>query len=285
MSAPLLPLERLDVLWIQIAGTLCNLRCEHCLVTSGPREDRHRMMEAAEIRSLVERAARGGVREVYFTGGEPLLHPEIEALSEWTLERLPLTVLTNGMLVSEARAARLGAMFARSRHSFEIRVSLDSMDAARNDAVRGAGAYDAAIECVRRLVRHGMAPIVTTVTIEAGTSTADGRRALLAFLEALEIPKPRLKLLPLFPVGREAARSGLAGLVHLREGDVEPAILARLPCATSRIVTSQGVFACPIRIDDPSARLGDDLDAAASPIPLSSPACWTCHTTGATCAT
>lgn len=243
------------------------------------------MMASDDVLGLVDRAAKRGVREVYFTGGEPMLHPDFEALCEATLERLPLTVLTNGMLLPEARAARLGAIFARSRYSFEIRISLDAMDAAANDAVRGAGNFQAAIEGVRRLVRHGMAPIVTTVALDPGTGTPEGRRALLAFLEQLEIPKPRLKILPLFSVGREVARTRPVGLAHLREGDVDAEMLARLPCATSRIVTSQGVFACPIRIDDPQARVGDDLDDAGRAIPLSSPACWTCHATGATCAT
>jgi MoaA/NifB/PqqE/SkfB family radical SAM enzyme len=283
-AIPAVPLDRLDVLWIQVAGTLCNLECAHCLVTSGPGIDRHRMMPAQEVIALVDRAARLGVREVYFTGGEPFLHPEIERLCAHTLERLPLTVLTNGMLLPEARAARLGALFARSRLSFEIRVSLDGIDAASNDRIRGAGNFDAAVEGIRRLVRHGMAPIVTTVAPPGGTSP-ESRAAILDLLERLAIPKPRLKLLPLFPVGRESGRSGLVAIERLQEGDLDREALARLPCASSRIVTSEGVFACPIRIDDAAARLGSDLDQACGSVPLSSAACFVCHATGATCAT
>jgi len=282
--SPTLPLDRLDVLWIQVAGTLCNLECDHCLVTSGPGVDRHGMMSADDVRALVDRAARTGVREVYFTGGEPFLHPDIETLCEETLERLPLTVLTNGTLFSESRAARLGALFAGSRFSLEIRVSLDGVDAASNDAIRGEGSFEAATAGIRRLVQHGIAPIVTAVT-PAGMGSPGGRRALFALLDRLEIPKPRLKLLPLFPVGREAGRSGLVQIERLRDGDLDAVALARLPCASSRIVTSQGVFACPIRIDDPDARLGHDLDEASGPVSLSSAACFVCHATGATCAT
>ncbi len=283
---PTLSLSGLDILWIQVAGTLCNLRCAHCLVSSGPGDDRHAMMPREDVLGLVAEASARGVREVYFTGGEPLLHPDIEGLCESTLERLPLTVLTNGMLVSEARAARFGSIFARARFSLEIRVSLDAMDPEANDRIRGRGNFEAAVEGIRRLVRHGLHPIVTTVELEAGLGSPQGRAALLAFLARLEIPRPRLKILPLFPVGREVDRSGPAPIrARLREGDLDGDALARLPCATSRIVTSRGVYACPIRIDDPDAFAGETLDVATGPIRLSSPACYTCHASGATCAT
>ena len=41
------PLLHLDELWIQVAGTLCNLSCSHCFVPSGPGIDRHELFRKA----------------------------------------------------------------------------------------------------------------------------------------------------------------------------------------------------------------------------------------------
>ena len=38
-----------------------------------------------------------GVKEIYFTGGEPFLHPEILALLKDSLAIVPTSVLTNGL--------------------------------------------------------------------------------------------------------------------------------------------------------------------------------------------
>src|SRR5262245_39222541 len=38
---PLQPLIHLDALWVQVAGTLCNLSCTHCFVSCGPANSHH----------------------------------------------------------------------------------------------------------------------------------------------------------------------------------------------------------------------------------------------------
>src|SRR5262252_4770434 len=73
--APLQPLFHLDALWIQVAGTLCNLACTHCFVTSGPGDDHHALMPRDEVRNHVARGLALGAKEFYFTGGEPFVHP------------------------------------------------------------------------------------------------------------------------------------------------------------------------------------------------------------------
>src|SRR5215470_8163261 len=93
---PAQPLLHLDALWIQIAGTLCNLECTHCFVSSGPGNRRHDLMTRADVADRVAEALPPGVREFYFTGGEPFLHPELLEILADTLESGPCTVLTNG---------------------------------------------------------------------------------------------------------------------------------------------------------------------------------------------
>ena len=51
------------------------------------------------VEELLLEARELGVKEFYFTGGEPMLHPEFFELAERTLLEGPLSVLTNGILI------------------------------------------------------------------------------------------------------------------------------------------------------------------------------------------
>src|SRR5437879_370096 len=147
-------LLHLDLLWIQVAGTHCNLECAHCFVSAGPGNDRHGLMSRDDVRRSVADGVALGVREIYFTGGEPFLHPDMLGILEDTLAWAPCTVLTNGTLFTRARLEALGRLSDASRYSLELRVSLDGDDARTHDAVRGAGTFARTLAGLVELERH-----------------------------------------------------------------------------------------------------------------------------------
>src|SRR5262245_11731090 len=106
------------------------------------------MMSLDEVRARLAEAEALGVKEYYFTGGEPFLHREILEILEETLRLGPVTVLTNGVLIKEETAARLRRLSDASDYSLDLRISLDGLDAATNDPVRGAGTYERILEGV-----------------------------------------------------------------------------------------------------------------------------------------
>jgi sulfatase maturation enzyme AslB (radical SAM superfamily) len=281
---PAQPFLDLDALWIQVAGTLCNLACTHCFVTCGPREARHAMMSRADVAARVSEALALGVREFYLTGGEPFLHPELEAIVEDTLAHAPVTILTNGTLFTSARLAWLARLSRSARHSLELRVSLDAADERGHEAFRGAGTWARTMRGLRALEAGGLAPIVT-LTRPAGVDEAELAARARAALAAEGVRGARLKTLPLFPLGRERARNGPAprprSLAALPPGAFDP---ERLQCGRARAVTSRGVYVCPLLVDEPGGRMADTLAAAARPFALAHDACVTCWATGMTCA-
>ena len=274
------PLRRLSAVWIQVTGTWCNLRCTHCLNASGPLDPWLTPMATSDVERHVVDAARLGAREVYFTGGEPFLHPRILDLLAFALERMPTTVLTNGTLITERLADHLADLATGARYSLEVRVSLDDPDREANDRVRGRGAFDRALQAIVRLHRRGL-PAMLTAT-DLGTSVngeASHYERLRQLLLAAGVAKPRIKLLPLFPVGR-TANDGAPPDAE----EVEGRDLGRLQCVDSRTVTSDGIYACPILAGLPEAKLGhDDLERALGPVGLTHAACRVCVETGASC--
>jgi len=277
IDIPRAPFVALSALWLVLTGTLCNLRCTHCLNASGPDEPWLAPLDGAAAGRAIAEAERLGVREIYVTGGEPFLHREILPLLEAALAVAATTVLTNGTVMTDALADALAALARASRYSLEIRVSLDAADAEANDRVRGAGTWQRAVRTIAALDARGLLPIVTATEIADGPATYERFRALLT---GLGVARPRVKILPIFPVGRAVSVSG----PRLSEADLRGFDRAALQCAETRAVTADGVYACPILAGLPEARLSDgDLAAALRPAALYHDACVTCHRTGATC--
>ena len=279
---PVAPFVRLTALWIQVTGTWCNLTCTHCLNASGPDDPWLRPLAPALVRRAIDEAGRLGVKEIYFTGGEPFLHRELLSLLEASLAVAPTTVLTNGTLITDAVADRLQALATAARYSLEIRVSLDDVDPARNDRIRGAGAWTKAVEALRRLDTRGLLPIVTATEILGDEAAGDGGlyRCFRDFLLSIGIEKPRVKIIPVFAIGRLEARHGRL----LTEEALAGFDRSLLQCAETRVLAAGGIYACPILAGLPGARLSTDgLEASFRPAPLFHTACVTCHETGMTC--
>jgi sulfatase maturation enzyme AslB (radical SAM superfamily) len=273
----------LDALWLQVAGTLCNLTCTHCFVSCGPDNHHHPLMSRAEVRQRVAEALDLGVKEFYFTGGEPFLHAEMMEILADTHPHGPCTILTNGTLLTRARVAELRRHTDQGRYSLELRVSLDGWRAARHDRIRGAGSFERALAGLRAASDAGLLPIVTAtydVDDDLGALAARYR----AMLRDAGIDRPRLKLLPLFRLGRESERTrpyqAFETLVGVPQDAIEP---GRLQCSHCRAVTARGVYVCPLLVEAPGAWLGERLSDSLGPIPLDHDACYTCYVTGMSC--
>jgi len=278
-SAPSVAFAGLDVLWIQLTGTWCNLACTHCLNASGPRDPWLKPLDATIVRQAIAEGEALGAREIYLTGGEPFLHPEVLPLLECALAAAPTTVLTNGTTITPATADALAALAAASAYSLEIRVSIDDVDAEVNDRIRGAGSLARAARALALLHGRGLLPILTATDVIA-TPGVDRYARFRDFLGSLGIDKPRVKLLPVFPVGR-AARNGNE---RLTDATLDGFDRSALQCASARAVADGGVYACPILAGLPEARLSTGtLAESFGPARLSHPACVTCWQTGATC--
>ncbi len=285
-APPEVRLATLDTLWFQVAGTLCNLACRHCFISCSPTNQTHEMLAVEAIASHLEEGLALGVREIYFTGGEPFLHPRMEEILALALGAAPTTVLSNGLLIDAARATRLGALASAARYSFDVRISLDGYDAASNDPIRGEGCFDRALAAVRHLAAAGVEPVLTVTEVLPESASASGRERFLALLREAGVRHPRLKILPLFQLGAEAERGdAYAPWQRLRAREHPGERWEHLQCSSSRMVTAAGVWVCPILVNEPGARMGERLSDTLRPFPLAHPACWTCHAYGVSCRT
>ena len=281
---PEVPFTGLQTLWLQVGGTLCNLACNHCFISCHPENHNIPMMTLATVRRHLEEAGRHGVQDIYITGGEVFLNPEIMQILEAILEYGPCHVLTNGTTLNAKRVGQLQAIQERRTHKLHFRVSLDSLDEQENDSVRGPNAFRQAVEGIRNLSRAGFPTHLTLVRSWDEDEDPAMEQQVMVFLRNLGAPQGRAKFLPGFLLGEleKTARQ-----YHEHERVTERCFdnwpITNLQCSSSRMVTEDGVYVCPILVEEPAARMGGTLEETFRPYPLRHAACYTCRISGMSC--
>jgi MoaA/NifB/PqqE/SkfB family radical SAM enzyme len=283
-AVPWVDIPRLEQLWFQVAGTLCNLACRHCFISCHPGNRSFGFLSLAEVERRLEESVALGVREYYFTGGEPFLNPSMTDMLVAALRYGPATVLTNATVLRDEWLVRLRDAARESIYSLEFRVSIDGVTAEQNDPIRGDGTFQRAMQGVQKLVTFGFLPIITAVRTWGVAGESGVIEQFLAVLRDLGYERPRLKIIPALQLGAEESRThGYGADDRVTCEMIEGFDLDQLVCHSSRIVTDRGVHVCPILIEVPDSLLDQSLAGSLRPFALRHGACTTCYQYGAIC--
>jgi mycofactocin radical SAM maturase len=171
----------------------CNLACVHCLSSSG-RRDPHELT-TDQAKALLDELSALQVFYINIGGGEPMIRSDFFALIEHAIaRRIGVKFSTNGSRLSAPAARRLAAL-----DYLDVQISLDGLDAATNDAVRGAGSYATARRAMDHLAHAGFGPFkISVVVTRNNVDQLDGFEALAALYGA------QLRVTRLRPSGRGA---------------------------------------------------------------------------------
>ena len=129
----------------------CNLRCVHCYSRSADVKYTGEMT-TEEGYALLEDLGQYGAPVVLFSGGEPLIRPDLLDLAGHARKcGLRAVISTNGTLIDEAMAEKL-----RDIGLSYVGVSLDGLKKT-NDKFRGMdGAFDLALAGIRNCLKAGV---------------------------------------------------------------------------------------------------------------------------------
>jgi cyclic pyranopterin phosphate synthase len=177
----------------------CNLACPYCLPDG---QEPPGLLSQAQRLAVVEAAVALGAKRLRLTGGEPLLHPGLEALiaaaaplrSQHTVNAAPglreISLTSNGALLTAERARTL-----RAAGLDRLTLSLDGADGAAVAAMAGltggAAAGEALLAKVLAAIDHARA---------AGFDPATGQLKLNAVIQR---GRNDDQLLPLATLARE----------------------------------------------------------------------------------
>jgi heme b synthase len=139
----------------------CNLACKHCRAEAHP-EPYPGELSTAEAKSLIDAFPQTGSPIIIFTGGEPLMRPDIFELAEYARSlNLRCVMAPNGTLVTPETARRI-----KETGISRCSISIDGPESVSHDTFRGVpGAFEASMRGIALLKEQGMEfQINTTVT-------------------------------------------------------------------------------------------------------------------------
>jgi MoaA/NifB/PqqE/SkfB family radical SAM enzyme len=129
-------------------GRFCNLSCLHCYNYSSP--NKGKIINLRLIRQRIKEIAELNIKDLWVTGGEPTLYPELFDIINCAVEsRLRVHVSTNGCF-NETIANRL-AMFPVKI----VRVSLDGNEQ-MHEVLRGRGSFKKAMKGIKCLQKSNV---------------------------------------------------------------------------------------------------------------------------------
>ncbi|MCU0572152.1 MAG: 12,18-didecarboxysiroheme deacetylase [Syntrophobacteraceae bacterium] len=159
----------------------CNLRCIHCYAHAKdqPAPDE---LSTEEGKLLLDDLARFGAPVVLFSGGEPLMRPDLVELAEYAVGKgMRAVISTNGTLITPAVAQSL-----RDVGLSYVGISLDGLEAV-NDRFRGVkGAFRMAMDGIEACRRAG---IKVGLRFTMNRFNAGEIPSIFDLLEAHEIPR------------------------------------------------------------------------------------------------
>ena len=177
----------------------CNLSCSHCYAACAGEQ---KVLTTEQARAVIDDIAAFQVPVLLFSGGEPFARPDIRALAAYAKEKgLRVTFSTNGTLIDDATAD-----WIRDLGVAYVGISIDGTEAIHDAFRRRPGAYQLALDAIRRL-RARDVKVGLRVTM-----TRDNMRAIpdiFALMRAERVPRICLYHLVYTGRGREIATTDL----------------------------------------------------------------------------
>jgi len=131
----------------------CNLRCQMCYLWKGPGEyDKHpekKELSTEELKKVVDDFAEIGTAGIGFTGGEPMLRPDMLEIISYTKKKGIITHLSsNGSIMAVKDIAKKVVESGLDAVGF----SMDGAKPETHDAIRGKGQYDRLMKAIDNII-------------------------------------------------------------------------------------------------------------------------------------
>ena len=138
----------------------CNLACIYCHREGEKKPEEP--LSAAEIAEILRVAEKIGIRSVKFTGGEPMLRPDLLEIIRSVPDGMESSITTNGTFLAGLAADLKAAGLRR------VNVSIDSLDHETYKKITGTDKLDEVLEGIAAAVDVGLTPVKLNMVVLAG---------------------------------------------------------------------------------------------------------------------
>jgi len=138
----------------------CNLNCIYCHAEGEKNPEKE--LSAEEIEEILRVAQGFGIRTVKFTGGEPLMRPDLVRIIASVPPGMESSLTTNATLLADKAKALKEAGLSR------VNVSVDSMDPVRYEQITGRPMLGEALAGIEAALEAGLTPVKINMVVLSG---------------------------------------------------------------------------------------------------------------------
>lgn len=270
LTAPFVCFDELNHLFIELTSANCNLRCKHCYLEFEPYKKIKDFICIDKVKKTLIDTMKENLKCIYLTGGEPMLHPHFNNILRMCLKRTNVTICTNGMLINDKKARFLRKVENETTNELILKLSIDDYRETENDALRGRGNFRKVVFAVQSLIKYEFNPILSIVNHENASEKELIKNFQNMFAQmGVELDEINFAIVPILDKNQKYDDEKMVDVGK-----------CKFDCATSRTLTKNGIYACPVLTNDQRGRCGVDLTDFAKKHYLETSMCRQCANFG-----
>ena len=256
-------LKALSNLFIEMTAKNCNQKCKRCYIDFPISKNIKDFIPIDLIKTCLSDTKNEKIEFIYLTGAEPMTHPDFNAILRLCLKRTNVCICTNATFINEKKARFLKKVEEESNFEIIFSLPLAHFEEIKNDDIRSRGSYRSVIHATRILCGYNF-NIILNVMNYYNLSKELLTSELLCILNNMEIPSQKIE-------------------IRINEYynplDIQDNIgvnAKSLDCETGRVLSVNGVYACPFLTNDYRGRMGSTFKDYNDKIYLETPFCQIC---------
>ena len=264
-TAPVYKMKELNNLFIELTAKNCNQRCSGCYIDFPITKNIKDFISIDLIKEALIDTKDENLYCIYLTGGEPMTHPDFNSILRLCLKRCNVCICTNSSFLNEKKIRFLkkvedegGINIGHNQIFFKL--SLAHFNELESDKVKYRGQYRQTISALKILSRYNFNSVLSIQNFY-NLDEKEIKYNLEKIFTENEITNTDIQINISYPHVDEKNR-------------LKP--VAKTDCMYGRIISKNGIYACPFLSNDYRGRMGSSFKDYSKMITAETDFCATC---------
>lgn len=267
--APIYKMKNLNNLFIELTAKNCNQRCSSCYIDFPISKKIKDFISVDIIKQALYDTRNEDLYCIYLTGGEPMTHPDFNAILRMCLKRCNVCICTNSSFLNEKKIRFLKKVEEESEdnvghNQIFFRLSLTHFDEMENDKVKYRGHYRQTLSALKILSRYNFTTVLSIQNFYKLSHLILQENFKRIFNDN-GIVNTELQINVSYP--------------DYSEEDMLKTS-QKTDCMYGRVLTKNGVYSCQFLSNDYRGRMGNSFNDYSKTITAETDFCATCSTNG-----
>lgn len=264
-TAPSYKLKELNNLFIELTAQNCNQRCSGCYINFPVSKNIKDFISVDIIKEALADTSNENLYCIYLTGGEPMTHPDFNSILRLCLKRCNVCICTNSSYLNEKKIRFLkkvedegGINIGHNQIFFKL--SLAHFNESESDKIKYRGHYRQTMSALKNLSRYNFTTVLSIQNFY-GLSEIILKENFAKIFAENNITNTELQVNLSYPVSTD-------------ENFIAAA--EKTDCMYGRVVTKNGIYACPFLSNDYRGRTGSSFKNFSKSVTAETDFCTVC---------